>query len=379
VMVAGPAAPAHPAVAAREDALTLVFGRGVDNAVWYRARDEATGASWQPWQSLGGLVTGTPYGQLMPDGRLAVFGRGIDGAVWTRTTWDAVTWEPWTSLGGYILDDPTVVFTPWATTSGEPDVMVVGRGLDEQVWVQSYAGTTGAWSGWQRPSPTNARLQARPYAWADFETESIYIAGSTPGPAPAPYGWTLVQQLSATGTYVTGVMIGGPGFPGPIHVDTPVVTNGFGSNGAGLPRDFVGFSRDRGQRLVAVAPPINGWQDLGGILTHAPQFGPTVAGVATALGRGVDGAAWWHAPRGWVALGGLVRESPFGADVGVSRHLLTARGVDDGAWLRWFDYDSASWGGWEGLGGVLRNPPSQLTVYEADDAEHAPERVRAVT
>jgi hypothetical protein len=356
MLVLGSLAVANPASAAPGDTQTIVFGRGTDDAVWYRVRDEASGGAWQPWRTLGGAVTGTPYGELMPDGRIAVFARGVDGAVWTRTSWDAVSWSPWTTLGGYILDDPAVISVPWDTNPGEAGLMVFGRGPDERIWMRSFVQSSGTWTGWRLLITSDYRYAGQPYGWADPDTRSVFVAGSPAGRGyPTTPGSALVQQLGPGGS--AQLLIFGPDSDPSRIIDTPVLVNG-----AGL---FVGFARDANQRLVGVEPPLQRWFDLGGLITHAPQFGPPIGDLVTALGRGADGAAWWwHSPNGWVGLGGLVRESPSSAYVSDNRSLLIARGVDDGVWIRWYDEARGTWSGWEGLGGLLRSAPSQLSTVE---------------
>ena len=62
-----------------------------------------------------------------------------------------------------------------------------------------------------------------------------------------------------------------------------------------------------------------------------------------------------------------MQESPSGDYVDETRFLMTARGVDDGVWMKWWDDSTGTWGGWQGLGGLVRNKPSQLSVIELDE------------
>ena len=224
------------ASAAPGDATTFVFARGVDDAVWVRVLDQSTG-TWQPWQSLGGAVTGTPYGELMPDGRVAVFGRGVDGALWTRSTSDLVNWSGWESLGGLMLDDPVVVFTPWITGPGEPDVMVLARGVDFGLWLRSYAGSTGSWSEWRRVSP--GPLITPVNASADDVTRSVIVSHVDDN------GWLwsgATTRLDASGNFLRGGIFSGTGV-----TESPVLASGRGA--------FDGFARLIGNQLGALDAP----------------------------------------------------------------------------------------------------------------------------
>src|SRR5439155_11120380 len=79
-----------------------VFARGLDNALWHRAWD---GTAWQPWQSLGGVLSSGPAVTASGASRLDVFARGGDGALWHRA-WDGAGWLAWENLGGRLTSDP---------------------------------------------------------------------------------------------------------------------------------------------------------------------------------------------------------------------------------------------------------------------------------
>ena len=269
--------PPASASAAPGDATTFVFARGVDDAVWVRVLDQSTGA-WQPWQSLGGAVTGTPYGELMPDGRVAVFGRGVDGALWTRSTSDLVNWSGWESLGGQMLDDPVVVFTPWITGPGEPDVMVFARGLDFRAVgavvrrqhrfverVASRVSRAGAGTG-DRVGRHDDEIGVR--------RRSVHNDRRQVG---------LRAALNASGTLVTSYSIGRPGV-----TESPVLSNGQGAH--------VGFVRMLGNQL-------GGFDSLTADVAEPRRWAPGRSPLRTDSGRcrRRRSCAAWTAPRGGTA------------------------------------------------------------------------------
>jgi len=106
-LAGGPAAVVTPAGVLRPTSALAVFGRGTDNALWWRHQ---TLSGWSPWTSLGGIITAGPAAASNSNGQfgqLAVFARGTDGAIWLRS-FVAGSWTPWHILpGGF--SDPTLV------------------------------------------------------------------------------------------------------------------------------------------------------------------------------------------------------------------------------------------------------------------------------
>jgi hypothetical protein len=73
-----------------------VFARGRDDACWYRRLDPARGG-WQPWETLGGVLTSDPAATALTSGVPAVVVRGTDGALywqWYRAAGDQSGWQP---------------------------------------------------------------------------------------------------------------------------------------------------------------------------------------------------------------------------------------------------------------------------------------------
>jgi hypothetical protein len=74
-----------------------VFAPGTDNAAWHRRR---TGGTWQPWESLGGVLTGAHVtAAAWGPGFLDIFARGTDGRMFTRW-WTGTSWTGWAPTSG---------------------------------------------------------------------------------------------------------------------------------------------------------------------------------------------------------------------------------------------------------------------------------------
>jgi len=329
-----------PAAAAPGDPVAVMFGRGMDHGVWFRMRTDAAG--WQEWKALGGLTTGTPSGELLPDGRIAVFIRGWDGALWMRSTaypGDMTIWAEWESLGGQILDAPIATHATWETQSGWADVFVIVRGTDRRLYDRTYSGS-GGWSGWAGPGQV-------PYSGpvtVSSSTFSITAAGLIDN----GNGWAT--SINLTGAIGGEAYIGGPLLEAPLF--------------SGTLADSTAIGRLTDRSLGFKQPGLYNYVPLGGIVTHGPTRGPR----ATVLGRGVDAGVWTFdlASWSWASLGGRALEAPVGAPASSARFLLTVRGLDHGVWARWSDDTTGVWGAWENLGGQLRDAPSLLMFVEAD-------------
>jgi len=89
--IGGPAAVVVPGGVLSPGAALAVFGRGTNNALWWRHQ---TASGWSNWQPLGGILTSAPGAAAdMTDqfGRLNVFARGTNGMIWYRV-FRAGTW-----------------------------------------------------------------------------------------------------------------------------------------------------------------------------------------------------------------------------------------------------------------------------------------------
>jgi hypothetical protein len=121
-----------PAVALNSDNAIVVFVQGEDNAIWHRWQLSRNSKTWSDWVSLGGNVTSAPASLLDRNGCLVVFARGTDGAIWHRwqrrrnADWTSV----WHSLGGAVLGAPSACLD----VSGR--AMVVVRDRNNAVWIR---------------------------------------------------------------------------------------------------------------------------------------------------------------------------------------------------------------------------------------------------
>jgi hypothetical protein len=110
-----------------------VFARGMDNTLLHRRYDNG----WQPWQPLGGPISGqisadpesSPSVASWGAGHLDVYVRGTDDAVWHKSSKDSGTsWSNWERLGGSILSSPAAI-------SREPNqVEVFAIGKDNKLY-----------------------------------------------------------------------------------------------------------------------------------------------------------------------------------------------------------------------------------------------------
>ena len=130
---------ASPASVSWADGRIDVFGRGSDNALWWRHYDSGT---WSAWESLGGQLAATtgPAVSSQAEGQLDVFAIGSDNAIWTRY-YDGSAWSTWESLSGQFTASPASV--SWA--DGRVDLF--GHGSDNALWWRNYSNS--AWSSWK--------------------------------------------------------------------------------------------------------------------------------------------------------------------------------------------------------------------------------------
>jgi hypothetical protein len=125
----------------------------------------------------------------------------------------------------------------------------------------------------------------------------------------------------------------------------------------------------------------SGWEGLGGILAGAPAAVSWGPGRLDVFVRGSDNGLWhkwWDGSHwsGWEGQGGILTSDPGGVSWGppdrrvgpspAPRIDVFVRGSDNGLWHKWFD--TSSWSGWEGLGGILASAPA-VSATEVGDLE----------
>lgn len=123
-----------------------VFGRGPDNALWYRFFIDGI---WREWKSLGGGLTSPPAAISWGNGRIDVFARGTDNALWHRAfTGGNWSWSRWESLGGVLSTGPAVA--SW----GPRRLDVFVRGTDNTIFQRTFHGSWRPWRSLAEPETT---------------------------------------------------------------------------------------------------------------------------------------------------------------------------------------------------------------------------------
>lgn len=233
-----------------------VYVRSNDNAVWHRY---LTNNAWSAWEGLGGPVTSEPAAVSGGQGSVDVFARGTDGSVLHKAYREFSGWSAWESLGGQIVGKPSAV----TDASGRLDVFV--RGTDNALWRRAFVNNT--WSAW----------------------ESL---GGTLTSEPATVSWAGRIDVFARGT------------------DSSLIHKWY--------QDTLGWSA--------------GWENLGGQIVGAPGVLSLSPGQMDVFARGTDSALWhkWYT-YGWSAwewLGGEVLSSPSAASWNRDRMDVFYRGPD---------------------------------------------------
>ena len=106
---------------------------GSDDGNLYAFGNQSAG-KWGPWTSLSGQFTASPAAVSWADGRIDLFGRGSDNALWWRN-YSNSAWSSWTSLSGQLA--PTTGPAVSSQREGQLDVFVIGS--DNALWQRSYA------------------------------------------------------------------------------------------------------------------------------------------------------------------------------------------------------------------------------------------------
>lgn len=134
-LIGGPSLAVARAGVLRPTSALAVFGRGTDNALWWKHQ---TASGWTSWQSLGGIITSQPSAIAAPPGvtgeygALAVFVRGNGGVMWYRSLRQS-GWSPWTEFIGNLLPGtgPAAVYE----STGNFLAAAVGLAPSKNVWL----------------------------------------------------------------------------------------------------------------------------------------------------------------------------------------------------------------------------------------------------
>ncbi|HET8627255.1 MAG TPA: putative Ig domain-containing protein, partial [Thermomicrobiales bacterium] len=220
-----------------------VFARGTDFALY--VRHSADGATYTPWQRLGGLIDSAPTAAVH-DGTLYVFVRGTDNALYETHTGDGATYTPWRRLGGVLTSAP-------AATTFQGRLVVFAAGADHALYVTSSADGV-AYGPWQNLGGRLPDAQADPaalvvsghglYAYVRGGDNGLYVTQTTDGVAYS--GWRSLGGVLTSG-------------PAAASVNGTLVILARGS-------DLALYER----RSTDGGATYTDWRSLGGILTTAP-------------------------------------------------------------------------------------------------------------
>jgi hypothetical protein len=177
-----------------------VFGRGTDNALWWK--QQATSGTWSSWQSLGGVITAQPgaAGMVPGSGAAVVLARGTDGALWFRTQGSGSGWSTWQSFGGRLLAGTG----PAAVNAQAGGLVVAVTGIDHHVWLfgpmgmQNYGFLNfgGVTNG--TPGITNLPGTAQVMVFARGTDDAMWYKQSIL-PIGNPGGWASLGGVLTTG------------------------------------------------------------------------------------------------------------------------------------------------------------------------------------
>jgi uncharacterized protein YvpB len=256
------------------------FVRGPDNAMWHRSFD---GASWTPWESLGGTLTADPAAVSWGSGRIDAFVRGPDFALW-HMAFDGTVWSGWERLGGALTSGPAAA--SWS--AGHLDVFV--RGYDRQLYHKSFDLSTNAWSDWEGLGGT---LTSNPSA-VSWGSGRIDVFARGPDLA-------LWHRSFHDGAWSSGWdSLGG------YLTAAPAVA----SWGAGRLDVFVAGGDYAAWHRSFHDSGWSGWDSLGGSLTSDPSATAWGGNTVAVFVRGPDLSYWYRSWSGswsnWQSLGGRV-------------------------------------------------------------------------
>ncbi len=206
-LIGGPALTVVPERVLSSGPVLAVFGRGTDNALWWR-HQTAPGAGWTSWQSLGGILTSnpaTPPAMTNQFGALNVFADGTGGGIWYRV-WAASGWQRWTALGGTHLLPGT---GPNASAGGPEGGVLAFTGTDRNVWLYGRTGTQNGFVNMggrttANPGVTVALPWAVAFARGTDNALWYRLSGLPMGPAGSWHSLGGKLTSGVTATTVTG-------------------------------------------------------------------------------------------------------------------------------------------------------------------------------
>lgn len=309
------------------------FTWGYNNEFWTSKQSENWG-EFGEWQSIGGFFAGGPTVIRNANNDIVVFGRGADQQVWYKVLNDAGA--DWTPLGGKILSSRVTV-----TLDPQGLFHVYARGSDSGVWEkrQFADGTEAIWGNW---TSLGGIFTSNVAAVVDAEGISHLFARGVDG-----FLWTMTQSLQDDGSlkWVSWTVSDNSVY---LSSSAHIVAR---LNAQNLVEVIVrgadkAFWHTRqtvnDQRGVVWSP----WKSLGGVFSSAPALHMNTDSLLTVYGRGPEKGIWYkqqaHHPvdspsdawSRWVPLGGRFSS---GVDVAAdSRGYINVfgRGLDRSIWTR---------------------------------------------
>ena len=158
-----------PGVVRTADKVIDVYARGMDDRLWQRYWNGAWSPSFEPVPLNPSFKMGSsPLAlSLHPQHRI-ILARGSDGALW-HADWDG-SWHDWQSLGGEIKDAPGGV----VTADGIIDIYV--HGMDDRLWQRYW---NGGWSpGFVQISPDFVVNSSPSVVSLERMHRSVFVRGS---------------------------------------------------------------------------------------------------------------------------------------------------------------------------------------------------------
>ena len=121
------------AILSTTDAKAAFAGKTVTGGRLNADKAVSSSAAWSSWESMSGQFTASPAAVSWADGRIDVFGRGSDNALWWRH-YNNSAWSSWESLSGQLASGTGPAVSSQRT--GQLDVFAIGS--DNALWHRMY-------------------------------------------------------------------------------------------------------------------------------------------------------------------------------------------------------------------------------------------------
>ncbi|CAH0028335.1 unnamed protein product [Clonostachys rhizophaga] len=148
----------------------FLFGRGTDNAIWYR---ESDGERWlKDWESLGGKFDSQPAAVSIREGQIDVFGIDTDKTMRTKSYRNSAWESSWASLGGACNAAPAVC----SMREGRMDLFTLSstNDLAHKYYENGQWASLSSGSGWGRSEGYVASSLAASCRGNNFMDVTVY-------------------------------------------------------------------------------------------------------------------------------------------------------------------------------------------------------------